>query len=32
MTLTFHRANGDSGPVREFGREDMGNHYILEKQ
>jgi CubicO group peptidase (beta-lactamase class C family) len=32
VTLTFHRANRDSGPVTELRRDDMGNHYILEKQ
>ena len=31
-TLTFRRANGDSGPVTELRRDDMGNHYILKKQ
>jgi hypothetical protein len=32
VTLTFRRANGDRGPVTELRRDDMGNHYILEKQ
>jgi CubicO group peptidase (beta-lactamase class C family) len=32
VTLTFRRANGDSGPVTELRRDDMGNHYILKKQ
>lgn len=31
-TLTFRRANGDNGPVTELRRDDMSNHYILEKQ
>ncbi len=32
VTLTFRRANGERGPVTELRRDDMGNHYILEKQ
>lgn len=32
VTLSFRRANGDSGPVTELRRDDMGNHYILKKQ
>lgn len=32
VTLTFRRANGDSGPVTELRRDDAGNHYILRKQ
>jgi hypothetical protein len=32
VSLTFHRANGDSGPITELRRDDMGNHYVLEKQ
>jgi CubicO group peptidase (beta-lactamase class C family) len=31
-TLTFRRANGDSGPVIELRRDDAGNHAILKKQ
>ena len=31
-TLTFRRANGDSGPVIELRRDDGGNHSILKKQ
>lgn len=31
-TLTFRRANGDSGPVTELRRDDSGNHSILKKQ
>lgn len=31
-TLTFRRANGDSGPVVELRRDDAGNHAILRKQ
>jgi hypothetical protein len=32
VTLTFRRSNGDSGPVTQLRRDDMGNHYILKKQ
>jgi CubicO group peptidase (beta-lactamase class C family) len=32
VTLTFRRANGDSGPVTELRRDDMGNLYVLKKQ
>lgn len=32
VTLTFHRANGDRGPVTELRRDDAGNLYILRKQ
>jgi CubicO group peptidase (beta-lactamase class C family) len=32
VTLTFRRANGDSGPVTELRRDDEGNHMILRKQ
>jgi hypothetical protein len=32
MTLTFRRANGDSGPVIEARLDDGGNLYILKKQ
>jgi CubicO group peptidase (beta-lactamase class C family) len=32
VTLTFRRANGDSGPVTELRRDDGGNLYILKKQ
>ena len=32
ITLTFRRANGDSGPVTELRRDDAGNHMILKKQ
>jgi CubicO group peptidase (beta-lactamase class C family) len=32
VTLAFRRANGDSGPVTELRRDDMGNLYILKKQ
>jgi hypothetical protein len=32
VTLTFRRANGDTGPVTELRRDDPGNHYILRKQ
>lgn len=32
VTLTFRRANGDTGPVTELRRDDAGNHYILRKQ
>jgi CubicO group peptidase (beta-lactamase class C family) len=32
VTLTFRRANGDSGPVTELRRDDSGNLYILKKQ
>jgi hypothetical protein len=32
VTLTFRRANGDSGPVIELRRDDGGNVYILKKQ
>jgi CubicO group peptidase (beta-lactamase class C family) len=32
VTLTFRRANGDTGPVTELRRDDAGNHYILKKQ
>jgi CubicO group peptidase (beta-lactamase class C family) len=31
-TLTFHRANGDTGPVTELRRDDEGNLMILRKQ
>lgn len=32
VTLTFRRANGDTGPVTELRRDDPGNHAILKKQ
>jgi D-alanyl-D-alanine carboxypeptidase len=32
VTLTFRRANGDTGPVTELHRDDPGNHAILKKQ
>ena len=32
VTLTFRRANGDTGPVTELRRDDSGNHAILKKQ
>jgi hypothetical protein len=32
VTFTFRRANGDRGPVTELRRDDVGNHYILERQ
>lgn len=32
VTLTFRRANGDTGPATELRRDDAGNHYILRKQ
>jgi hypothetical protein len=32
VTLTFRRANGDTGPVTELHRDDPGNHAILRKQ
>jgi hypothetical protein len=32
VTLTFRRANGNSGPVTELRRDDPGNHAILKKQ
>ena len=32
VTLTFRRANGDSGPIVELHRDDPGNHAILKKQ
>jgi hypothetical protein len=32
VTLTFRRANGDTGPVTELRRHDPGNHSILRKQ
>jgi CubicO group peptidase (beta-lactamase class C family) len=32
VTLTFHRANGDTGPVTELRRDDAGNLHILRKQ
>jgi hypothetical protein len=32
VTLTFRRANGDTGPVTELRRDDAGNHSILRKQ
>ena len=32
VTLTFRRANGDTGPVTELRRDDAGNHAILKKQ
>lgn len=32
VTLTFRRANGDSGPVIELRRDNAGNHAILKKQ
>jgi len=32
VTITFRRANGDTGPVTELRRDDAGNHYILKKQ
>jgi CubicO group peptidase (beta-lactamase class C family) len=32
VTLTFRRANGDTGPVTELRRDDEGNHMILRKQ
>lgn len=31
-TITFRRANGNSGPVTEMRRDDAGNHAILRKQ
>jgi hypothetical protein len=31
-TLTFRRANGDTGPVTELRRDDEGNLMILRKQ
>lgn len=31
-TLTFRRANGQTGPVTELRRDDPGNHAILRKQ
>jgi CubicO group peptidase (beta-lactamase class C family) len=31
-TLTFRRANGDTGPVIELRRDNTGNHAILKKQ
>jgi CubicO group peptidase (beta-lactamase class C family) len=31
-TLTFRRANGNSGPVTELRRDNAGNHAILKKQ
>ena len=31
-TLTFRRANGNTGPVIELRRDDAGNHVILKKQ
>jgi CubicO group peptidase (beta-lactamase class C family) len=32
VTLTFRRANGDTGPAIELRRDDAGNHSILKKQ
>lgn len=32
VTLTFRRANGDTGQVTELRRDDSGNHAILKKQ
>jgi CubicO group peptidase (beta-lactamase class C family) len=32
VTLTFRRANGDTGPVTELRRDNAGNHAILKKQ
>jgi CubicO group peptidase (beta-lactamase class C family) len=32
VTLTFRRANGNTGPVTELRRDDPGNHSILKKQ
>lgn len=32
VTLTFRRANGDTGPVIELRRDDAGNHMIFRKQ
>lgn len=32
VTLTFRRANGDTGPVTELRRDDPGNHVIFRKQ
>jgi CubicO group peptidase (beta-lactamase class C family) len=32
VTLTFRRANGETGPVTELRRDDAGNHYILRKR
>jgi hypothetical protein len=32
VTLTFRRANGNSGPVTELRRDDPGNHAVLKKQ
>jgi CubicO group peptidase (beta-lactamase class C family) len=32
VTLTFRRANGDTGPVTELRRDDPGNHSILRKE
>jgi CubicO group peptidase (beta-lactamase class C family) len=32
VTMTFRRANGETGPVTELRRDDAGNHAILRKQ